>query len=77
MGSKRLEQASKNDAKRKSCTAGAVATPHRRVCFTEKTGARGFACQEFDLPGQHHFDAAQQFDNPDTPILKAKFAMIR
>ena len=45
--------------------------------FAAAWRARGFACQEFDLPGLNHFDVAQQFNNPDSPILKAMFAMIR
>ena len=45
--------------------------------FAAAWRARGFACQEFDLPDLNHFDVAQQFNNPDSPILKAMFAMIR
>ena len=45
--------------------------------FAAAWRAHGFACPECDLPGQNHFDVAQQFNNPDSPILKAMFAMIR
>jgi len=39
--------------------------------------AREFECQEFDLPNLNHFEVSQQFNNPDSPILKAMFAMIQ
>ena len=45
--------------------------------FAAAWRARGFACQEFDLPGLNHFDMGQQFNNPDNPFLKAMFDMIR
>ncbi len=45
--------------------------------FAAAWRARGYACQEFDLPGLNHFDVGQQFNSPDSPILKAMFAMIR
>ncbi len=37
----------------------------------------GFDCQEFDLPGLNHFDVGQQFNNPESPILKAMFELIQ
>ncbi len=45
--------------------------------FAAAWRARGFECQELDLPGLNHFDVGQQFNNPDGPILKATFEMIR
>ncbi len=45
--------------------------------FAAAWRARGFECQEFDLPGLNHFDVGQQFNNPDSPILEAMFAMMR
>ena len=45
--------------------------------FAAAWRARGFKCQEFDLPVLNHFDVAKEFNNPDSPILKAMFAMIR
>jgi arylformamidase len=45
--------------------------------FAEAWRAHGFVCQEFDMPGLNHFDVAKEFNNPDSPILKAMFPMIR
>ena len=45
--------------------------------FAAAWRAREFECQEFDLPDLNHFEVSQQFNNPDSPILKAMFAMIR
>ena len=45
--------------------------------FAAAWRAGEFECQEFDLPGLNHFEVAQQFNNPDSPILKAMFEMIR
>ena len=45
--------------------------------FAAAWRARGFECQEFDMPVLNHFDVAKEFNNPDSPILKAMFAMFR
>ena len=44
--------------------------------FAKAWRAYGFTCQEFDLPGLNHFDVAQQYNQPHSPILKAMFAMM-
>jgi arylformamidase len=45
--------------------------------FAAAWRARGFECQEFELAGLNHFDVAQQFNNPESAILEAMFAMMR
>jgi arylformamidase len=47
------------------------------MAFAAAWRARGFECQEVDLPGLNHFDVGQEFNNPESPILKAMFEMIR
>ena len=45
--------------------------------FAAAWRAQKFECQEFDLPNLNHFEVSQQFNNSDSPILQAMFAMIR
>ena len=44
--------------------------------FAQAIRDRGHPIQEFDLPGMNHFDVGQQYNNPDSPVLKAMFAMM-
>ena len=46
------------------------------IDFAAELRKRGHEVQEFDLPGLNHFEVAQQFGNPDGPLLKAFFAMM-
>lgn len=42
--------------------------------FCAELRRRGHPVTELDLPDLHHFEMAEQFGNPDGPLLKAVFA---
>lgn len=38
---------------------------------------QGGPCHEYDLPGLNHFDVGQQYNQPQSPILKAMFDLMQ